>query len=242
MAQGFIENNLQIISKQTMDLLLKQNNPSDVIGLYLFYYYTAKWQETNQPKATPNFCMKALKWGELRFYKADNTLRSLSLIKKIASKDQKGRIIGWYVRINYVWPGQKEKRVNPQPRQSTGVETQGSGSQGINALNTNSINALNINNKYIYSGDSIEYKLSSLLYRHILKRNPEYKAPNWKIWCVDMNKILRIDKRRPEQVEKVINWCQKDDFWQDNILSPRKLRRQYDQLVLKMKKATVKYG
>ena len=96
--------------------------------------------------------------------------------------------------------------------------------------------------KYIYSEDSLEYKLASLLYRHILKRNPGHKAPNWGVWCKDMDKLLRIDKRPPAQVEKVINWCQKDSFWQDNILSPRKLRQQYDRLVLKMRKETVKYG
>jgi len=97
-------------------------------------------------------------------------------------------------------------------------------------------------NKYIYSEDSLEYKLASLLYRHILKRNPGHKAPNWGVWCKDMDKLLRIDKRQPAQVEKVINWCQKDSFWQDNILSPRKLRQQYDRLVLKMRKEMVKYG
>ena len=41
-----------ILSKALIDSLLKLDNPTDYIGLYAFYYYTAKWQRTNKPKAT----------------------------------------------------------------------------------------------------------------------------------------------------------------------------------------------
>jgi hypothetical protein len=51
-----------------------------------------------------------------------------------------------------------------------------------------------------------------------------------------MDKILRLDKRTPEHLADVIDWCQHDDFWQDNILSPFKLRKQLDKLELKMSK------
>jgi hypothetical protein len=53
---------------------------------------------------------------------------------------------------------------------------------------------------------------------------------------MDMDKILRLDKRTPEQLEDVIDWCQQDEFWQDNILSPAKLRKQLDKLELRMAK------
>ena len=48
--------------------------------------------------------------------------------------------------------------------------------------------------------------------------------------------MIRLDKRNPNQIKVVIKWSQIDDFWQDNILSTVKLRKQFDQLVLKMKK------
>jgi hypothetical protein len=51
-----------------------------------------------------------------------------------------------------------------------------------------------------------------------------------------MDKIMRLDKRTPEQLAEVIDWCQQDDFWQDNILSPAKLRKQLDKLELRMSK------
>ena len=86
------------------------------------------------------------------------------------------------------------------------------------------------------SSDSIELRLSKKLYSHISKRNPEHKKPNLDEWAKHINRMIRHDKRNPEKIETVIDWCQADDFWQNNILSTQKLRKQYDQLVLKMGK------
>jgi hypothetical protein len=52
---------------------------------------------------------------------------------------------------------------------------------------------------------------------------------------VEMDAILRIDKRYPPQVRAVIEWCQSDSFWHTNILSAKSLRKQYDRLRLRMK-------
>ena len=49
MQQNFIENQLVILTKQTLDVFLRQENAAELIALYTFYYYTAKWQQTNQP-------------------------------------------------------------------------------------------------------------------------------------------------------------------------------------------------
>jgi hypothetical protein len=51
-------------------------------------------------------------------------------------------------------------------------------------------------------------------------------------WIQDMEKIMRLDCRTPQQVEMAIRWCQKSSFWKANILSPSKLRDKYDQLRL----------
>jgi len=51
-------------------------------------------------------------------------------------------------------------------------------------------------------------------------------------WLKDMDRLIRLDGRTPEQVEHVIRWCQNDSFWQGNIHSPLKLRVQYDKLRL----------
>lgn len=51
-------------------------------------------------------------------------------------------------------------------------------------------------------------------------------------WILSMCRLLDIDKRTPEQVRNAIDWCQDDDFWSSNILSPMALRKQYERLRL----------
>lgn len=89
---------------------------------------------------------------------------------------------------------------------------------------------------------SDEVRLSELLFNFILKRNPEYKKPNLTAWAVEINKMFKLDNRNLEDIEKVINWCQNDIFWQNNILSTKKLRQKYDQLLLKMQQKGGKNG
>jgi hypothetical protein len=55
-------------------------------------------------------------------------------------------------------------------------------------------------------------------------------------WLVEMDRLMRIDGRTPEQVERAIRWAQADPFWAANILSPAALRRQYERLRLQAKR------
>lgn len=75
--------------------------------------------------------------------------------------------------------------------------------------------------------------LSQLLFDLILKRRPTFKKPDLTIWAKSIDLMIRVDKRNPDEIERVIRWCQADEFWQNNILSTTKLRKQFDQLALK---------
>ena len=86
----------------------------------------------------------------------------------------------------------------------------------------------------IFSSDSIEIRLTELLLEKIILRNLNFKKPNLQIWAKDVDLMIRIDSRTPEDIRRVIEWCQSDPFWQNNILSTAKLRKQFDQLRLKM--------
>jgi len=76
--------------------------------------------------------------------------------------------------------------------------------------------------------------VSELLLNEILKRKPDYKKPDLEKWASSIDLMIRVDKRNPDEIKKVIIWCQQDKFWQNNILSTSKLREQFDQLSLKM--------
>jgi len=85
-------------------------------------------------------------------------------------------------------------------------------------------------NKKIYTSDSIEYGLADFLLQKILSRNSGFKKPNVQQWARDIDLMIRLDHRRTEDIRRVVEWCQSDQFWRKNILSPKKLREKYDQL------------
>jgi len=96
--------------------------------------------------------------------------------------------------------------------------------------------------KRVFNNDSKEMKLSTLLFKLILERNPNHKKPDLNSWAKEIDKMIRIDKRLPDEIEAVIRWCQTDagsgngkwGGWQSVILSISKLREKYDTLYLKM--------
>ena len=59
---------------------------------------------------------------------------------------------------------------------------------------------------------------------------------NQRSWMDDCRKIREIDKRTPDEIKAIIEWCQKDNFWRANILSMASLRKQFDKLYLQAKR------
>jgi len=87
-------------------------------------------------------------------------------------------------------------------------------------------------------------RLSGVLADLILQNNPgnrslttEKRDATVKRWAADFDKLICIDGRAPEEIERVIRWCQSDSFWKSNILSGAKLREKWDQLTVKMQGA-----
>lgn len=85
-----------------------------------------------------------------------------------------------------------------------------------------------------YSENSIEFSLAKRLFDLIISRNPKFKKPDLQQWAVHIDRAIRLDKRTSDELRNVIDWCQQNDFWQSNILSTAKLRKQFDQLWMKM--------
>lgn len=61
-----------------------------------------------------------------------------------------------------------------------------------------------------------------------------YKKPNLDTWAADIEKLNRLDGRDWESIESVIRWAKADQFWRANIISGKKLREKFPQLVAKM--------
>jgi hypothetical protein len=110
---------------------------------------------------------------------------------------------------------------------------EGTDPDDIKAL-TEGQSSTSYNSSNTFTSDSDEIGLSKLLLDLILFRNPEFKKPNLQKWAIHISRAIRIDNRTPEKLRAVIEWCQADDFWQNNILSTYKLREQFDQIFMKM--------
>lgn len=109
-----------------------------------------------------------------------------------------------------------------------------SNSTNINSTNSNSSNKKSRKSQERYSDNSPYIKLAERLYDHLKSRNPEHIEPNWQNWANDFRLANEVDKRSIENLEEVIDWSQNNDFWQNNIMSAKKVRDQYDKLRLQM--------
>jgi hypothetical protein len=92
-----------------------------------------------------------------------------------------------------------------------------------------------------FCSDSVEFRLAEFLLKEIRKNNSNFKEPNLQTWSREFDSMIRIDKRDPKLIGKVIRWCQEDNVpdhgnfcWATNILSAGTLRKKYDMLVMKM--------
>jgi hypothetical protein len=104
-----------------------------------------------------------------------------------------------------------------------------------NVKNDKNINKYSRPKSKIYDEESIPYQLSLRLLQNIRENNKDFKEANLQNWSNDFRLMMERDNRTKEQIEYLIDWCQQDSFWKTNILSPAKLRKQFDQLVMKCK-------
>jgi len=93
----------------------------------------------------------------------------------------------------------------------------------------------NVKNNKRHKFAICDMRLAELFYNKILENNPNHKKPNLDKWANDIRLIRERDERSEEQIEYLIHWSQNHDFWHTNILSPAKLRSQFDKLVIQVK-------
>jgi hypothetical protein len=128
-----------ILSKALLDIFLKEEHPSDLIGLYCFYYYTGKWQKTNQPKVTTTYAATGLHWGVDKVRAAKQVLRNLGLVSDVLIRNKQNKITDHCIHVNFIW-SKSHTMDFPYHGNSPCLEK-----TEANALSANSINALSSN-------------------------------------------------------------------------------------------------
>lgn len=76
--------------------------------------------------------------------------------------------------------------------------------------------------------------LCTFFLNEIKKRIPDFKEPNIPNWNVEMDRLLRMDKRNPDEVVQVIMWASGHNWWKSACLSPAKLRKAYEEMRAQM--------
>jgi hypothetical protein len=148
-----IADELIIIPKIIIDEFLKFKNPSELIALYSFYYYTAKWQKTNQPKCTTIYASNGLHWNKDKIIKVKNQLKAIGLVNDFKQIDQNThKVKGWYIKINYILKKTtvEESLKNHPPLFPEGGNSQRVEIEDTNALSSYNLNALSSNNNILF--------------------------------------------------------------------------------------------
>lgn len=91
--------------------------------------------------------------------------------------------------------------------------------------------------KQVFEHDSLPYRAARWLADQIEERLPNCTAHSeatLQSWAADFDKCHRLDKHGWESINEVLQFSQLDSFWQRNILSGGKFRKQFTQLLAKM--------
>tara|TARA_R110002049_G_scaffold280336_2_gene459569 strand:+ start:68 stop:886 length:819 start_codon:yes stop_codon:yes gene_type:complete len=86
--------------------------------------------------------------------------------------------------------------------------------------------------KFKYNVDQMNFAIA--MYQSILNVAPAAKKPNLDAWANTARLINEIDGINLMDAWNVFAWANSDPFWQTNILSADKFRKQYAQLSAKM--------
>jgi len=207
------------VERQCLDFILRKtygfNKKSDIIALAQFEKGTG-----------------------LRKQHISRALRGL-LSKKIIKITNIGNKTGKLIEFNKYY-----KTWEPLPKKITlpikvKVVTN-KGNRSLPLLGTTKVDSTKVDitkvNTTSEEKNHIPLRLSKKLFSLILQNDSKAKTPNFEKWSEDIEKLIRIDHRTPDEIYHVIQWTQQDDFWKSNILSASKLREQFPQLWLKANK------
>lgn len=93
-----------------------------------------------------------------------------------------------------------------------------------------------VEKKKVFDAKSDPYLLARFLEKSIVANNPKFpkSEKQRQRWARDFDLMIRRDKIDADSIAEVIGWSQRDSFWKSNILSGKKVREKYQQLLMRM--------
>lgn len=150
---------------------------------------------------------------------------------------EKGKILS-HIWIVHEEPILKNDRDDKEPE--AGKPSSGFTTCGKSATTNNLYSESKDSESILKTKESVETatlsadadSLVSFFIEKIKERKTDFKLPDRKRWLLEIDRMIRIDKRDPKKIKSMIEWIHRDSFWSKNILSPQKLREKYDQIEL----------
>ena len=131
----------------TYDRIMEEwwKNWPDAFALYVKLIKQSRIQQTNQTYSLNSFLKDWLKRTDERLKKAKDILKNLWLINDIIVRDELGRIIWHYVRVNYLINENKVRTLGMDYNLSTTPEIQDMDNANCGKSETNALSNININ-------------------------------------------------------------------------------------------------
>lgn len=114
--------------------------------------------------------------------------------------------------------------------------------QNVASRSSLSSSNLTTNNKNIQETDMKRFvtqaenlEVAKAIWADIKAMSPGHKEPNLNTWTNTIRLMRERDGRKREEILGLWKWANKHSFWKSNILSPEKLREQWDRLVIQRK-------
>jgi len=174
------------------------------------------------------------------YKKALDELIKWGFVKMITkSKNQHTANIITLVKFTKAQPSAMANFAEALPKHSPGTVTIDKQEETIKTNKPFMSDAFSTDYKPINDFDSIAFILWKQCYDNrvqkkitptiLLKAKPE-------AWTRDIRLMIERDQRTEQEITEVLKWLKTDSFWADNILSPEKLRSQFERLQLEMRK------
>nr|WP_213993881.1 replication protein [Sodalis sp. dw_96] len=81
-------------------------------------------------------------------------------------------------------------------------------------------------------GTADDLKTAKFIFGRVLIINSTVKDPNWPDWANEVRLMREIDGRTLSEICSLYDWASRHYFWKSNILSPDKLRKQWNTLTI----------
>lgn len=81
-----------------------------------------------------------------------------------------------------------------------------------------------------FEDSSVQVQLATAMVALIRERDPKFKTPNMQRWAADIDAMIRLDNRTPEEIGDVLTFAFRQSFRTD-ILRPSKLRQHFTALM-----------